>query len=352
MTAPLLEFDDFRLHFDTFDGSYQALDGVTLSLAPGESLGIVGETGCGKSVTAKSVLGLVPSPPARVVSGDLRYRGQSLLGIGEAAMRRIRGVEIAMIFQDPMTYLNPLFTIGDQMSSVIAAHDAGKPRGQRRSSNQRRRLAAEMLARVHLPNPDTQLDRYPHQLSGGQRQRVLIAMALSGSPSLLIADEPTTALDVTIQAQILDLLDELRRDLGLAILLISHDLGVISRVCDRVARHVRGHGGRDGAGGRPVRQSAASLHPRPAGLGAASAQAGRDAGRHPRHRAQPAPSAHGLPLSGALPAGGARLRAATAADPDARPPPHRRLYPAGARPRLRHCHPCCLNCAPFPVTSA
>ncbi len=235
MTASLLEFDDFRLHFDTFDGSYQALDGVTLSLAPGESLGIVGETGCGKSVTAKSVLGLVPSPPARVVSGDLRYRGQSLLGIGEAAMRRIRGVEIAMIFQDPMTYLNPLFTIGDQMSSVIAAHDAGKPRGQRRSSSQRRRLAAEMLARVHLPNPDTQLDRYPHQLSGGQRQRVLIAMALSGSPSLLIADEPTTALDVTIQAQILDLLDELRRDLGLAILLISHDLGVISRVCDRVA---------------------------------------------------------------------------------------------------------------------
>ncbi|MBO1014564.1 ABC transporter ATP-binding protein [Achromobacter sp. SD115] len=235
MDAPLLEFDDFRLHFDTFDGSYQALDGVTLSIAPGESLGIVGETGCGKSVTAKSVLGLVPSPPARVVSGDLRYRGRSLLGIGEAAMRRIRGVEIAMIFQDPMTYLNPLFTIGDQMSAVIAAHDAGKPRGQRRSGNQRRRLAAEMLARVHLPNPDTQLERYPHQLSGGQRQRVLIAMALSGSPSLLIADEPTTALDVTIQAQILDLLDELRRDLGLAILLISHDLGVISRVCDRVA---------------------------------------------------------------------------------------------------------------------
>ncbi len=235
MTAPLLEFDDFRLHFDTFDGCYQALDGVTLSIAPGESLGIVGETGCGKSVTAKSVLGLVPSPPARVAGGDLRYRGQSLLGLDEAAMRRIRGVEIAMIFQDPMTYLNPLFTIGDQMSAVIAAHDAAKPRAQRRSARQRRQLAAEMLARVHLPNPDTQLARYPHQLSGGQRQRVLIAMALSGSPSLLIADEPTTALDVTIQAQILDLLDELRRDLGLAILLISHDLGVISRVCDRVA---------------------------------------------------------------------------------------------------------------------
>ena len=170
-----------------------------------------------------------------MAGGDLRYRGRSLLGLDEAAMRRIRGVEIAMIFQDPMTYLNPLFTIGDQMSAVIAAHDAGKPRGQRRDARQRRAHATEMLARVHLPNPDTQLTRYPHQLSGGQRQRVLIAMALSGSPSLLIADEPTTALDVTIQAQILDLLDELRRDLGLAILLISHDLGVISRVCDRVA---------------------------------------------------------------------------------------------------------------------
>ena len=235
MNAPLLEFDDFKLHFDTFDGCYQALDGVTLSVAPGEALGIVGETGCGKSVTAKSVLGLMPSPPARVAGGDLRYRGRSLLGLDEAAMRRIRGVEIAMIFQDPTTYLNPLFTIGDQMSAVIAAHDAGKPRGQRRDARQRRAHATEMLARVHLPNPDTQLTRYPHQLSGGQRQRVLIAMALAGSPSLLIADEPTTALDVTIQAQILDLLDELRRDLGLAILLITHDLGVISRVCDRVA---------------------------------------------------------------------------------------------------------------------
>ncbi|MCW5221600.1 ABC transporter ATP-binding protein [Verminephrobacter aporrectodeae subsp. tuberculatae] len=235
MAAPLLEFDDFRLHFDTFDGCYQALDGVTLSIAAGESLGIVGETGCGKSVTAKSVLGLVSSPSARIAGGDLRYRGQSLLGIGAAAMRRIRGVEIAMIFQDPMSCLNPLFTIGDQMSAVIAAHDASGPRGQRRSARQRRSHAAHMLARVHMPSPDTQLGCYPHQLSGGQRQRVLIAMALSGAPSLLIADEPTTALDVTIQAQILDLLDGLRRDLGLSILLISHDLGVISRVCDRVA---------------------------------------------------------------------------------------------------------------------
>ena len=209
-----------------------------------------------------------------------------------------------MIFQDPMTYLNPLFTIGDQMSAVIAAHDAGKPRGQRRDARQRRAHATEMLARVHLPNPDTQLTRYPHQLSGGQRQRVLIAMALSGSPSLLIADEPTTALDVTIQAQILDLLDELRRDLGLAILLISHDLGVISRLRPR-RRDVRRHGGRDRAGAGAVRRAAPSLYARPAGFGAASAPARADAGGHPRIRAQPAASARRLPLPARCPSAAA-----------------------------------------------
>jgi oligopeptide/dipeptide ABC transporter ATP-binding protein len=236
MTAPgpLLEFTDFKLHFDTFDGVYQALDGVTLTLAPGESLGVVGETGCGKSITAKSVLGLVPSPPARIVGGDIRFDGKSLLDLAPAALRRLRGTEIAMIFQDPMTYLNPLFTVGQQMASVLAAHEknAGEPALGRR---ERRARTVDLFRRVHLPNPDTLVDRYPHQLSGGQRQRVLIAMALSGKPKLLIADEPTTALDVTIQAQILDLIDELRRDLGLAVLMISHDLGVISRVCDRVA---------------------------------------------------------------------------------------------------------------------
>ncbi len=233
MTTPLLEFDNYSLHFDTFDGTYQALDAVSLQIAAGESLGIVGETGCGKSVTAKSVLGLVPCPPGRVVQGDIRFQGRSLLGLSEPDWRRIRGVQIAMIFQDPMTYLNPLFKIGHQMGSVIAAHESTS--AQRRDKSARRAHAIAMLKRVHLPNPDTLIDRYPYQLSGGQRQRVLIAMALSGSPSLLIADEPTTALDVTIQAQILDLLDELRRDLGLAVMLISHDLGVVSRVCDRVA---------------------------------------------------------------------------------------------------------------------
>jgi oligopeptide/dipeptide ABC transporter ATP-binding protein len=234
MTAPLLEFSDFKLVFDTFDGVYQALDGVTLTLAAGESLGVVGETGCGKSITAKSVLGLVPSPPARVVGGDVRFQGRSLLELAPAEMRRLRGTEIAMIFQDPMTYLNPLFTVGQQMAAVLAAHE--KNAGEKaRSRAERRARSVELFRRVHLPNAETLIDRYPHQLSGGQRQRVLIAMALSGRPKLLIADEPTTALDVTIQAQILDLIDELRRDLGLAVLMISHDLGVISRVCDRVA---------------------------------------------------------------------------------------------------------------------
>lgn len=232
--APLLQFQDFKLHFDTFDGVYQALDGVTLAIAPGESLGVVGETGCGKSITAKSVLGLVPSPPARVVGGDIRFGDKSLLALTPAELQRLRGTEIAMIFQDPMTYLNPLFTVGQQMASVIVAHrkNAGEaPLGR----SERRARIVELFRRVHLPSPEALADRYPHQLSGGQRQRVLIAMALAGKPKLLIADEPTTALDVTIQAQILDLIDELRRDLGLAVLMISHDLGVISRVCDRVA---------------------------------------------------------------------------------------------------------------------
>ncbi|MBP0573119.1 ABC transporter ATP-binding protein, partial [Mycobacterium tuberculosis] len=211
-----------------------ALDGVTLAQGTGQGPGTVGETGCGKSITAKSVLGLVPSPPARVIGGDVRFEGRSVLGLTPAEMRRLRVNGIAMSFQDRMTYLNPLFTVGQQMASVIAAH-AANGGGPRLGRWERRARAVDLFRRVHLPNPETLVDRYPHQLSGGQRQRVLIAMALSGKPKLLIADEPTTALDVTIQAQILDLIDELRRDLGLAVLMISHDLGVISRVCDRVA---------------------------------------------------------------------------------------------------------------------
>ena len=226
--------EDFRLEFDTFDGVYRAIDGVSFDLAAGESLGIVGETGCGKSVTAKSILGLVPAPPARVVSGRIRYAGEDLLAAGESRLRALRGVEIAMIFQDPMTYLNPVFTIGQQLVDVIQAHQRVRSPGERLDRREAREHAIEMLRRVHLPNPERQMRAYPHQLSGGMRQRVLIAQALSGNPRLLIADEPTTALDVTIQAQILDLVAELMEDLDLSVIMISHDLGVVANLCRRV----------------------------------------------------------------------------------------------------------------------
>ena len=231
----LLEIDDLALEFDTLDGAYKALDGVSLTLRQGEALGIVGETGCGKSVTAKSVLGLVPSPPARVTSGRILYRGEDLLKAGEKRLMAMRGVEFAMIFQDPMTYLNPVFTIGAQMTDAIIAHERTKPRAERMTRKAARAHAAMMLEKVHLPNPERQLEAYPHQLSGGMRQRVLIAMALSGKPKILIADEPTTALDVTIQAQILELMKELMRDFELSLILVSHDLGVIATICDQVA---------------------------------------------------------------------------------------------------------------------
>jgi len=232
---PFFAIRDYRLNFRTFDGVYQALDGVELELERGQSLGIVGETGCGKSVTVRNILGLLPSPPAEVVSGEILFEGRDLLMLSKAEMQKIRGTEIAMIFQDPMTYLNPVFTVGTQMIDVIMAHRRSLDRGERMTRKQAREHAIEMLRRVHLPNPERQIDAYPHQLSGGMRQRVLIAMALSGSPKLLIADEPTTALDVTIQAQILDLIAELVDDLGLSVILITHDLGVVAKVCDKVA---------------------------------------------------------------------------------------------------------------------
>ncbi len=231
---PILSFVDFKLNFDTFDGVYQAIDGISFDLNPGESLGIVGETGCGKSVTAKSIMGLLPSPPAEVAGGNIWFDGRNLLKEKSSSLKSIRGNEISIIFQDPMTYLNPVFTIGKQIVDVILAHQKRSNHDRKLNSKQAFEYGMELLDKVHLPNPRRQMESYPHELSGGMRQRVLIAMALSGEPKLLIADEPTTALDVTIQAQILELIRELREQLNLSVIIITHDLGVVATVCDRV----------------------------------------------------------------------------------------------------------------------
>jgi len=224
----LLEITGLALAFDGFEGRAHVLDGVSLSLEAGESVGIVGETGCGKSVLARSVLRLNPSPPARVTGGGIRFGGADVLAMDAAALRRLRGRDVGMVFQDPVTYLNPVFTVGRQMDEVIRAHEPHLSRAAIRARS------VALLESVRLPEAAALLDRYPHELSGGMRQRVLIAEALAGNPRLLIADEPTTALDVTIQRQVLALIADLVRRLGLTLLLISHDLGVIGAACRRI----------------------------------------------------------------------------------------------------------------------
>lgn len=233
MTA-LLEIRDYRLAFDSFDGTAQVLDGIDLALEAGGTLGIVGETGCGKSVLARSLLGLNPMPPARVVSGQIAFRGEDILNLPERAMRRLRRRAISMIFQDPASYLNPLLAIGTQMEDAIRGQDQAAGAKQRPRSAARAQ-ATSLLAAVGLPEPARLLDSHPHMLSGGMRQRVLIAMALAGEPALLVADEPTTALDVTVQAQVLALIARLVAERGLALMLISHDLGVVASACTRIA---------------------------------------------------------------------------------------------------------------------
>ncbi len=224
MTPPVLAIDDLTITV----GTTPLAQDICLEIAPGEMLGLVGESGCGKTVTALAIMRLLPTPPVRVTSGRIRFEGVDLLALDAEALRRIRGDRISMVFQEPMTSLNPVFTVGAQIAEVLEIH-----RGLARAEALKE---AEMLAGlVGLPAPGDQLRRYPHQLSGGQRQRVVIAMALACQPRLLIADEPTTALDVTVQAQILALIDRLRRDLGMGCLLITHDLGVVSEVCDRAA---------------------------------------------------------------------------------------------------------------------
>jgi oligopeptide/dipeptide ABC transporter ATP-binding protein len=224
---PILEIDNLKTYFFTSDGVVPAVDGVSYSLEPGETLGVVGESGCGKSVTALSILRLVASPPGRIVDGEIRFQGANLLELSEPEMERIRGNHISMIFQEPMTSLNPLQTAGHQISEAIALH-------QGLSRRDAMDKAVDMLRCVHMPEPARRAQAYPHQLSGGMRQRVMIAMALSCHPQVLIADEPTTALDVTIQAQILELMRELRSSLGTAMILITHDMGVVAENADRV----------------------------------------------------------------------------------------------------------------------
>ena len=225
---PLLEVRDLSIHFFTEEGVIQAVENVNFEIYPGEILGLVGESGCGKSVTGLSLLRLIPIPPGRIVSGDILFDGRSLLPLEEKEMERVRGNDISMIFQEPMTSLNPVFTIGDQIMEAILLHQGS-------DKTEARRRAIEMLDRVKMPSPEKRIDSYPHQLSGGMRQRVMIAMALSCQPKLLIADEPTTALDVTIQAQVLQLLKEIQREMGMSVMLITHDLGVVSEIADRVA---------------------------------------------------------------------------------------------------------------------
>jgi len=226
-TQTVLQMEDLQTHFFTPVGVVRAVDGVSYALKSGETLGVVGESGCGKSVSALSILRLVANPPGRIVGGAIRFEGRNLLELSEPEMERIRGNDISMIFQEPMTSLNPLYTCGKQIAEAVALHQGLN----KRDSWDR---AVEMLRSVSIPEPERRAHAYPHQLSGGMRQRVMIAMALSCNPKVLIADEPTTALDVTIQAQILDLMRALQDKYGTAIILITHDMGVVAENADRV----------------------------------------------------------------------------------------------------------------------
>jgi peptide/nickel transport system ATP-binding protein len=227
MSDPILQLTSLVTEFDTDEGRVRAVDDVSFSVNAGETLGIVGESGCGKSVTAQSIMRLLPQPMGQIVSGEIRFQGHDLATLPLEQMRAIRGAKIGMVFQEPMTALNPVHTIGRQLAEVLLLH-------KKISKQDALRQSVDMLDKVGIPSPDIRLGEYPHQLSGGMRQRVVIAMALACQPSLLIADEPTTALDVTIQAQILELIKDLQRDMGMAVILITHDLGVIAETSQQV----------------------------------------------------------------------------------------------------------------------
>jgi peptide/nickel transport system ATP-binding protein len=227
MAERLLDVKNLKTYFFTDEGVVRAVDGVDLHIDKGETLGVVGESGCGKSVTALSIMKLIPQPPGKIVEGEILYNGISLVSLPPNKMRKIRGKEISMVFQEPMTSLNPVFTCGEQIAEALRLHEG---LGRREAMDK----TVDMLKLVHIPNAERRVKEYPHQLSGGMRQRIMIAMALSCNPKLLIADEPTTALDVTIQAQILELLNELKAKLKMAVMLITHDMGVIAETAQRV----------------------------------------------------------------------------------------------------------------------
>ena len=226
MAEPLLEVKNLSVHFPTDDGLVKAVDGVSFSLLPGETLGVVGESGSGKSVSFLTVMGLIDTKRA-IIEGEIIFQGQDLLTLPPDEMRTVRGEKISMIFQDPMTSLHPYYKVGDQIAEAVRVH-------QQVSKQEAHEQAVEMLRRVGIPRPDERADQYPHEFSGGMRQRAMIAMALSLNPDLLIADEPTTALDVTVQAQILDLLDRLKQEFNAAIVIVTHDLGVVAEHCDHI----------------------------------------------------------------------------------------------------------------------
>ena len=241
----ILEIKNLKIHFNTFEGTAQVVDGVSFSLHKGDTLGLVGETGCGKSITAKAILRLLPTPPTRIASGEILFEDRDILKMDDPEIQQIRGNQIAMIFQDPVTFLNPVFTIEHQMVDVIVAHQKTRQKfirahdkagdGAVIDKEAAKAKAIELLQHVRIPQAARRIRSYPHEFSGGMRQRVLIAMALSGSPQILIADEPTTALDVTIQAQILKLMKDLVQEHHNSVLLISHDLGVVAKLCTRIA---------------------------------------------------------------------------------------------------------------------
>jgi peptide/nickel transport system ATP-binding protein len=254
--TPLLSVDHLRVEFDTRDGIAPVIQDLSFHLKAGETLGIVGESGCGKSMTALATMGLVPGPAGRIAGGAIRLMGEDLVTAGEKRMREVRGNDISMIFQEPMTSLNPVFSVGDQIGETVRVH-------QGLSKKDAHDRATEMLKAVGIPAPERRVNEFPHQLSGGMRQRVMIAMALACQPKVLIADEPTTALDVTVQAQIFDLLQQLQEDTGTAIILITHDMGAIAEMAERVIVMYAGRKVEDGAVGDILSQP---LHPYTKGL--------------------------------------------------------------------------------------